>query len=175
MLNDRTGRVCGMIKSTKDADSELGGWAIRAAVVFEHFPELLSLQKAYHESHPLVWKAARNTAYVTVPPLPNEYLERAEAIADLREALTKDRNGHNIAMIASQGMGGLGKTLLAQAICHDDAVREVFPDGIVWLPIGKESSTRRVAALMCEVAKTFGEELSADSPILAQRTGTKPL
>lgn len=51
LLNDRTGRVCGMIKLTRDKESELGGWAIRAAVILKHFPELRDLQNVYHKDH----------------------------------------------------------------------------------------------------------------------------
>jgi hypothetical protein len=99
--------------------------------------------------------------YVTVPPLPENYVARTEILDELRLALMRDRASRNVAMIAIQGMGGLGKTLLAQAICHDNAVREAFPDGIVWLPIGKDSP-RSVVTLMRDVAKTFGDNLPAD-------------
>src|SRR5262249_47673337 len=32
-----------------------------------------------------------------------------------------------------------GKTLITIRLCHDPQVRKSFPDGIVWLTIGKES------------------------------------
>ena len=38
-----------------------------------------------------------------------------------------------------KGMGGIGKTVLAQALCHNDVVQQAFPDGIFWFAIGKES------------------------------------
>jgi hypothetical protein len=31
------------------------------------------------------------------------------------------------------GMGGIGKTVLAQALCHDEVVQQAFPDGIIWV------------------------------------------
>ncbi len=36
-----------------------------------------------------------------------------------------------------QGMGGMGKSVMAQALCHDDAVRRAFPDGIAWVALGQ--------------------------------------
>jgi hypothetical protein len=38
-----------------------------------------------------------------------------------------------------QGMGGIGKTILAEALCRDEVVQQAFPDGIFWFAIGKES------------------------------------
>jgi hypothetical protein len=35
-------------------------------------------------------------------------------------------------------MGGTGKTAIAMALCHQYQVRNAFPDGIVWLPIGPQ-------------------------------------
>ncbi len=40
VLNLRTGRVCGVIDSSRDPGSDLGGFAIPAAVVAQSFPEL---------------------------------------------------------------------------------------------------------------------------------------
>ncbi len=34
-------------------------------------------------------------------------------------------------------MGGIGKSVLAAALAHDLTVQAAFPDGIVWLPIGR--------------------------------------
>src|ERR1039458_8902952 len=45
----------------------------------------------------------------------------------------------NIALTALQGMGGIGKTVLAQALCHNEVVQHAYPDGIFWFTIGKES------------------------------------
>jgi hypothetical protein len=38
-----------------------------------------------------------------------------------------------------QGMGGIGKTMLARALCYDWVVQQAFLDGIFWFAIGKES------------------------------------
>jgi WD40 repeat protein len=99
-------------------------------------------------------------AYVTVPPLPDKYVEREDMIADLRQALTTDRISENITMIAVHGMGGLGKTVLAQALCHDEIVQQAFSDGVIWISIGKEPQDDIVTRLR-EVGKAFGDDPTA--------------
>jgi WD40 repeat protein len=102
-----------------------------------------------------------HTGSTALPPLPEHYVARREDLAELRQALTAQRTSGNMSMIALHGMGGLGKTVLAQAICRDDVVRAVFSDGIIWLSIGKEA-IHRVTSLMRVVAQNFGQELAAN-------------
>ncbi len=101
----------------------------------------------------------RETSYVTVPPLPVNFVERPEALAALRDALITDDGGRHIALTALQGMGGIGKTVLAQALCHDEVVQQAFPDGVVWITIGKESAFDALTR-MREVGKALGDDLS---------------
>jgi WD40 repeat protein len=101
----------------------------------------------------------RETNYVTVPPLPVNFVERPEALAALRDALITDDGGRHIALTALEGMGGIGKTVLAQALCHDEVVQQAFPDGIVWITIGKESAFDALTR-MREVGKALGDDLS---------------
>jgi len=77
--------------------------------------------------------------YNNSPALPNNYVPRPEILTALRNALFQDAPNRNIALTALQGMGGIGKTVLAQALCHDEVVRHAYPDGIFWFTIGKES------------------------------------
>ena len=97
--------------------------------------------------------------YVTVPPLPVNFVERPEALSALRDALITDDSGRHIALTALEGMGGIGKTVLAQALCHDEVVQQAFPDGVVWITIGKESAFDVVTRLR-EVGKALGDDLS---------------
>jgi WD40 repeat protein len=95
--------------------------------------------------------------YVTAPPLPRNYIERPEEIERLRQVLIADEPGPSIAVTALKGMGGIGKTVLAQALAHDEAVRDAFPDGIAWCTVGKESTADFVDR-MREVRRALGEE-----------------
>jgi WD40 repeat protein len=95
--------------------------------------------------------------YVTAPPLPRNYVERPEEIARLRQVLIVDEPGPSVAVTALKGMGGIGKTVLAQALAHDEAVRDAFPDGIAWSTVGKESTDDFVTR-MREVRRALGDE-----------------
>ncbi|NJO73569.1 MAG: NACHT domain-containing protein [Leptolyngbyaceae cyanobacterium RM1_406_9] len=48
LLNQRTGKVCGIVKFTRDRSSDLGGGAVPTRVVLEQFPQLRELQREFH-------------------------------------------------------------------------------------------------------------------------------
>lgn len=105
----------------------------------------------------VVLKPEYRETYVTAPPLPVNYVKRPEALSALRDALLGNCNSRQLALTALGGMGGIGKTVLARALCADEVVQQAFPDGIVWLTIGKESR-EDLSARMREVAKVLGED-----------------
>ena len=79
-------------------------------------------------------------AHISLPP---NYVVRAEALKDVRAALI--RNVPAIALTSAiqhhkphalHGMGGIGKTVIARALCDDPVVQATFPDGILWVTLG---------------------------------------
>ncbi len=76
----------------------------------------------------------------TVPPLPENFVPRDEELNSLVNLLVEKRDRRTIALTSVQGMGGIGKTVLVQALCEDPRVKAAFPDGIIWQSIGKESA-----------------------------------
>jgi HEAT repeat protein len=50
LLNQRTGKVCGIVKFTRDRSFDLGGGAIPTRVILEQFPQLREFQKEFHGS-----------------------------------------------------------------------------------------------------------------------------
>lgn len=70
---------------------------------------------------------------ITAPPLPPHYFARESAVRSPRQLLTSDDAPR---IVGLHGMGGLGKTVLAQALCLDPVVQDAFPDGIIWLTFG---------------------------------------
>jgi hypothetical protein len=51
-----------------------------------------------------------------------------------------------------QGMGGIGKTVLAMALAHDSEVRQAFPDGIYWITIGQQPNLINLQnQLLCQL------------------------
>ena len=97
--------------------------------------------------------------YVTAPPLPANFVDRPDALEALRNALITDGESRHIALTALNGMGGIGKTMLAQALCQDEVVQQAFPDGIIWITVGKESAFDLVTR-MREVGKALNDDLT---------------
>src|SRR5262249_50700836 len=63
------------------------------------------------------------------------------------------RESTTIRPVAIQGMGGAGKTLLANAVARDGGVRRLFPDGIFWVDLGKTPS---IPARHADIGAEFG-------------------
>ncbi len=55
LLNQRTGKVCGMVKFTRDRSIDLGGGGISTDVILAQFPQLRELQQQFHESDDRRW------------------------------------------------------------------------------------------------------------------------
>ena len=115
-----------------------------------------------HEDLPAMWRAAADrlapvppgessqpvsspevptTRLWNVPALPDSYQPRSE-LERVRRALLAP-SGNPLALtgqhtrFAVEGMGGVGKTVLAAAIARDPEVRRAFPGGIYWLTFGQ--------------------------------------
>jgi WD40 repeat protein len=77
-----------------------------------------------------------------VPELPPHYLPRAEDLSGIKQKLLAGNGNVGITGTSSavgvQGMGGIGKTVLAAALAHDQEVRKAFPDGIYWITVGQK-------------------------------------
>ncbi len=108
--------------------------------------------------------AGYRTTYVSAPPMVANYIARPEAVRSLRDTLF-GAAGH-VALTALEGMGGIGKTVLARALFEDEVVRAAFPDGLVWITVGREP-TRDVDARLREIVRMIGgprdETLAAET------------
>lgn len=99
----------------------------------------------------------RQQTIVSAPPLPPHFIPRDEDLDFLRRTVIGDETNRQIALTALRGMGGIGKSVLATALCHDEVIQAAFPDGIVWVTIGREPGN------LTEQMKFIGTKLG-DSP-----------
>jgi len=93
-----------------------------------------------------------------VPDPPPGYVSRPELLAELKATLFAASATVAVSGVARrgalQGMGGIGKTVLASALARDDEVRHAFPDGIYWLTLGQHSNVvARQSQLAHELSK----------------------
>jgi len=49
LLNQQTRKVCGIVKFTRDRKIDMGGGAVTSTVILDRFPELLELQRSFHQ------------------------------------------------------------------------------------------------------------------------------
>jgi hypothetical protein len=72
-----------------------------------------------------------------VPPMPEGFISRPEEFSRLKTALLNSK-GEAVAITAAlRGAGGFGKTVLAQALGHDDDIQDAFHDGVLWTTLGE--------------------------------------
>lgn len=75
-----------------------------------------------------------------VPPLPHYFVDRPEHLSAVKAYLlenTPQRPG-TLVVSAIQGLGGIGKSVLAAAIAHDPTVQSRFANGVLWSTLGQQ-------------------------------------
>jgi WD40 repeat protein len=93
-----------------------------------------------------------------VPSLPLHFLGRPELLRRVKDALLVDLQKPVVitgeaARVGMQGMGGIGKSVLAAALARDPEVRRSYPDGIVWVAFGQQPDR---VSLQRDVARHLG-------------------
>ncbi|ABW33191.1 WD-repeat protein (plasmid) [Acaryochloris marina MBIC11017] len=120
----------------------------RSAIQIEGFPEShtpVLVQKSSIQTEPLqpLSEQPPPEKLWRVPELPPHFLPRPQTLKALREKVLNNlaqpvvMTGHQ-QRIGVQGMGGIGKSVLAAALAYDPQVQAAFPDGIYWLTVGIE-------------------------------------
>lgn len=120
----RNGRLPDLLTGLKDARPHF------------NWPDIADLpQTADHQ--PILESQTLGQLY-NVLPLPPNYLPRPQEIARLQTAVLRPKeNTGQSGSIGLQGMGGIGKSVLAAAIAWDDNVRQYYRDGIFWISLGQ--------------------------------------
>ena len=97
---------------------------------------------------------------VAVPTLPDHYLEQGDRIRALRDMVLADLRKPVVVSAASgrvglYGMGGIGKSLLANALARRPEIRREFPDGVYWVTLGQQPA---LVQLQHDLAKSLGDQ-----------------
>ena len=103
------------------------------------------------------------------PQRPDAFCARP-AVHDRVLGLLGQSGGGQAPIVAMAGMGGSGKTLLAQAVAHDPEIEARFPDGVLWLEVGDTPQLLCQAAILGAVgAVPAGDSVEAGRTALRQR------
>ena len=86
-----------------------------------------------------IWVAEVSTSsllHQATPP-PSDFVGREVIIDELIGTLTGSAAGRKT--LALKGLGGVGKTTIARALCWDKRIITAFPDGILWTTLGQSA------------------------------------
>jgi len=99
-----------------------------------------------------------------VPALPEHYFSRSDDLFSLAEMVLSDAKSTAITSTKQttslQGMGGIGKSVVAAAFCRDCETRRVFFDGVFWLSVGQYPTEAHLLSLMRIVGTALGDDKS---------------
>jgi tetratricopeptide (TPR) repeat protein len=166
LLNKKTGSVCGMIARTRDRTSDLGGAGIPIETIFVRFPALERQNPAFHRRDKL-WKDLLEKEVVAKPrpPIaallydrpgkiskPKHWVGREELLVRVKESLDQSYR------VLLTGMGGIGKTSLAQMLVEEHLQAGSKP--ILWLEVGDE----KVDVLIEALAEKCGDDKIVSIP-----------
>ena len=107
-------------------------------------------------------------ALFAVPSLPPHFLARPELMRRVRDALLVDLQTAQVitsadARVGMQGMGGIGKSVLAAALARNREVRQSYPDGIVWISFGQHLTRDDLLSRLRELVRHLGGEATFQS------------
>ncbi|OYD94884.1 hypothetical protein CDG76_16060 [Nostoc sp. 'Peltigera membranacea cyanobiont' 210A] len=94
-----------------------------------------------------------------IPDLPLNFLPRFDALKEVKK-LVLDGTNQPVAVtgtalrVGVQGMGGIGKSVLAAMLARDEEVRHSFPDGILWVTLGQNPA---LTLRQLDLAKMLGD------------------
>ena len=113
-------------------------------------------------------RAQRRRPPPTVPAPPAQFINRAKLLAQAKQALLQPAAGAGraVRMVGLVGMGGSGKSILANVLAYDTEVVQAFPDGIVRLELGEHpdllAQQARLAGLLGDPRPILGVERGTD-------------
>lgn len=99
LLNQRTGKVCGIVKFTRDRSLDLGGGAIPTSVILDQFPELEEQQRSFHQ------RDQRWNALVAMRLFNNE------ADESMRQTNSDDSTGYQTQITGNNSNTNIGEVI----------------------------------------------------------------
>ena len=78
--------------------------------------------------------------YQPPPPCPANYVPRLEIINEIGKVIVEDAGDENTTIrigitVTIRGIGGIGKSTLAKALCYHPHIKEYFTHGFLWISL----------------------------------------
>jgi hypothetical protein len=157
----RTGKLDGLL-ALAIAELPANG-DLKAAVAA--WRALSSDEQAAAAPRPTVSPARSRADFYAHISLPPNYVPRPELLAEVRQALLADPGAHaltsGVRIDALHGMGGMGKSVLARALCDEPELQAAYPDGILWAAIGQ---TPDLVARLSDWIRALGGVIGETAP-----------
>jgi hypothetical protein len=96
-------------------------------------------------------------------PFPLNYVRRPQLLEQIKHSVLQQNQTHKRNVIALHGMGGVGKSVMARALCEDENISQTFKDGILWARIGQQPD---LVARLREWITALGGTVNETAPTL---------
>jgi hypothetical protein len=113
--------------------------------------------------------------------LPADFVPRPDEFEQIVAHVLGAGSGPVAISAALRGAGGFGKTTLATAVCHDQRVRGVFPEGVLWVTLGERLGPADLVARATDLIERLTgsrpgySSLEAATSALAETLGKRRL
>jgi len=117
------------------------------------------------ENYPYLSISQTKRTLINVPDFPPKFLPRPYELNAIKEVILAEDNKTTgitgTSKVGVQGMGGIGKSVLAAAVARDPEVREAFKDEIIWIVLGQQPELEQAQSDLYNVL--------SDEPIAFQK------
>lgn len=98
--------------------------------------------------------------------LPPNYVARQDILKELKAILlhpSSTAQAKQAVSTALHGMGGIGKSVIARALCDEPSIQAAFPDGILWTTLGQSPD---LSTKLSEWLQALGGHVAESAPSL---------
>ena len=111
----------------------------RALHIVQFSTEVMSIvSSSFDADHAARLARMSSRVPLQMPPLPDHFVERPEHQQTVKQQLLcQETKLGTLVVSAIYGLGGIGKSVLASKLAHEDEVQARFVDGILWITLGQ--------------------------------------